>query len=106
MDKNSTWQDLAKRARHPGPQRSRRERRKSAASAQPMHASSSDLGTVLFDFPAPGCPDKLPTYETVSHICTPLDVETCKSNHLCDWQKASTSVIQNRGALCRPQILI
>jgi hypothetical protein len=54
---------------------------------EPTQASSSDLGSVVFDFPASGCPKKLPTYKTVTSICTPLDREACDRNQLCAWLK-------------------
>lgn len=56
---------------------------------QVAQASSNKSAGLVFDFPAPGCPDKLPTYESVDAICTPLYPETCNRNNLCHWEKES-----------------
>lgn len=56
---------------------------------QLAQASSSSPAGLVFEFPAPGCPKKLPTYESASPICKALDKEACDRNRLCTWLEDS-----------------
>jgi TPR repeat len=67
----------------------------SPPAAQPTESSSkvaqptnNALGVELI-LPAPGCPEKVPTYKSVSMMCQSLEEKACSSNQLCRWSKAS-----------------
>jgi hypothetical protein len=55
--------------------------------AQPTNKASG----IELILPAPGCPEKVPTYESVSAMCKGLEEKACSSNTLCSWSKGSTA---------------
>lgn len=55
------------------------------ASAQDGRSSESDL---VFEVPAPGCPQEFPTYSSVRSFCNKLDARTCKASLRCSWSGA------------------
>lgn len=74
--------------------------------AQLAQANSKGSVGLVFEFPAPGCPKKLPTYESVAPICTPLDKDACNRNRLCDWIKDNINkcYAKAKGTLSSPPI--
>jgi tetratricopeptide (TPR) repeat protein len=43
------------------------------------------IAKIEYVHPAPGCPDKAPTYQSLRAVCTGLDQPTCKSTNVCKW---------------------
>ena len=62
-------------------------------SARMAFGQASDSGTPALElvFPAPGCPDKLPTYRSLEVACEPLDAQACGSKPACFWLKTTHS---------------
>jgi hypothetical protein len=65
----------------------RGETKELSTAPQFAQADAVDKSKLEFVFPAPGCPDKLPTYRSVASICKGLSGKSCDSNTYCSWSK-------------------
>jgi hypothetical protein len=59
---------------------------------------------IEYEFPAPGCPAKLATYDSLSDYCRPLDQKrSCNAESKCEWSDESTFNGVTLPASCLPK---
>ncbi len=65
---------------------------------------TSTINALELVLPATGCPEKLPTYRSLAHACTPLDEKTCNENRLCTWSRTNQCSAKSGSYVPAPDI--
>lgn len=61
----------------------------------PIAAGSPEK--LQLEYPAPGCPEMLPTYDSLSASCVKLDERACNQDKMCSWTKSSDKCLPKLG---------